>query len=103
MRRLGRPAGSFGEVGLALVRAAEHGPGTARQLAERVCVGYTAARYTASRLVSAGVLARTDERPARLGLPGALPLLAQPKDAGTVGVLPRSFWDLSDLVDCDSA
>lgn len=70
MRRLGRPAGSLGEVGQALVRAAEHGPGTARQLAERVCVGYDAARYTASRLVSAGVLARVSgQRPAVLALP----------------------------------
>ena len=91
MRRLGRPAGSFGEVGQALVKAATHGPGTARELAERVCVGYTAARYTASRLVSAGVLARTDERPARLGLPGTLQA-AVPQLASSP-VLPRSFWD----------
>jgi hypothetical protein len=95
MRRLGRPQGSFGEVGQALVKAAAHGPGTARQLAERVCVGYDAARYTASRLVSAGVLARTDERPARLGLPGTLPPLCQPEDAGVAGVIPQfNFVDI---------
>lgn len=69
MRRLGRPAGSFGEIGHALLKAAAHGPGTARQLAERVCVGTAAARYTASRLVGAGVLTRlNDQRPALLGL-----------------------------------
>lgn len=70
MRGLGRPVGSLGEVAQALVRAAEHGPGTARQLAERACVGYDAARYTASRLVSAGVLSRVSaRRPAVLSLP----------------------------------
>lgn len=92
MRRMGRPAGSLGEVGQALVQAAARGPGTARELAERVCVGYTAARYTASRLVSAGVLDRTDERPARLGLPGTLPTAA-PQQAAAAPLLPRSFWE----------
>jgi hypothetical protein len=93
MRRLGRPQGSFGEVGQALVKAAMHGPGTARELAERVCVGYSAARYTASRLVSAGVLERDAERPARLGLPGTLHA-DSPRSTSHAGVLlPRSFWE----------
>jgi hypothetical protein len=86
MSRIGRPSGSFGEVGQALLKAASHGPGTARELAERVCVGYSAARYTASRLVSAGVLERTAERPARLALPGTLAAEARP---------PCSAWDMA--------
>lgn len=50
----GRPAG---EVSQALVSAAaQAGPGTVRELAERACVGYAAARYTSSRLVSRGEL-----------------------------------------------
>lgn len=70
MRRLGRPPGCYGEIGKALVSAADHGPGTVRQLAERMCVGYDAARYTASRLVSAGALVRVSaQRPALLALP----------------------------------
>ena len=71
MSSRGRP---FGEVSLALLGAARVGPGTVVQLAERACVGYATARYTASRLVSTGVLARAaDQRPAVLCVPHAAP------------------------------
>lgn len=88
LRRRGRP---MGEVGVALLQAAKGGPGTVVQLAERACVGYGAARYTASRLVSAGALVPlTAGRPAVLG---AVP--DQPADppAGGLRALPRSFWE----------
>ena len=92
MRRLGRPAGIYGEIGQALVKAAAQGPGTARQLAERSCVGYDAARYTASRLGSTGALARlSNERPALLGLPA--PACDDAAElADQADLLARCFW-----------
>ena len=81
----GRPAG---DVSRALVDAAAAGPATVRVLAEWACVGYGAARYTASRLVSRGefVLLST-ERPAVLGLETPAPVPAD------VPASPRSFWE----------
>lgn len=62
----------MGEVASAMVSAAAHGPGTVAELAARACVGYGAARYTASRLVSSGALvALSAGRPAVLGAPQA--------------------------------
>lgn len=86
-----RPRGSYGEVAQALLRAAECGPAAVRTLAERAQVGYGAARYTASRLVSVGelVVLDPDARPA---------LLVRPDEAaGAVDAaldeLERSFRD----------
>lgn len=88
-----RPRGTYGEVAQALLRAADHGPGDVRTLATRAQVGYGAARYTASRLVSVGELVVLDgrSRPA---------VLARADEAAATGVdealddLERSFWEV---------
>lgn len=91
-----RPRGSYGDVAQALLRAADAGPGAVRTLAERAQVGYDAARYTASRLVTVGelVVLEPEARPATLARP------TDPAAAGVcVGVdqalddLERSFWE----------
>ena len=51
-----RPRGSFGEVGLALLNAARERPGTLRDLAQRACVGYDAARDTVRNMARSKVL-----------------------------------------------
>lgn len=63
-----RPRGSYGAVAKALLGAAvAGGPAPVRVLAERACVGYRVARYTASRLVACGDLeVHADSRPAVL-------------------------------------
>jgi hypothetical protein len=81
-----RPRGSYGEVTMALVRAAaEHGPGTVRDLAARACVGFGSAERKASVLVQRGDLVVLDggQRPR---------MLAVPKAAAAV-----SFWNVSAL------
>jgi hypothetical protein len=84
-----RPRGSYGEVAEALRTAAAQAPGTVRDLAQRACVGYDVARYTASRLVDAGTLVvQVPQRPAVLaaapaGATGAEPLVT----------VMRSFWE----------
>lgn len=96
-RPRGRPEGSFGTVATALLSAAAREPGTVVQLAERACVGYGAARYTASRLVSAGALApRSAGRPVVLGAatvaaPGAG--ASAPAMHAALDTL-RSFWEI---------
>lgn len=86
-----RPRGSYGEVAQALLRAAGCGPAAVRTLAERAQVGYGAARYTASRLVSVGelVVLDPDARPAVLVLPDEA---AGAMDAA-LAELERRFWD----------
>ena len=65
----GRPQG---EVRQALLRAYEQGPTHVRDAAQRACVGLAVARYTASRMVSAGELVVLQAtRPAVLSLPGS--------------------------------
>lgn len=69
---MGRPRRTYGEVAQALRVAADQGPGTAKQLAERAQVGYAAGQYTASRLQAAGELVKLNQgRPAVLGRPTA--------------------------------
>jgi hypothetical protein len=70
----GRPAG---DVSQALLSAAAAAPATVRELAARACVGYGAARYTATRLVSRGALVPVAE-----GRPMVLAAAAA-----------RSFWE----------
>lgn len=78
-RAAGRPPG---DVSRALLSAAASTPGTVHELAERACVGYAAARYTSSRLVSRGELVPVREgRPRVLAVPVAL----------------RSFWEEVDV------
>lgn len=85
----------MGEVASAMVSAAAVGPGTVAELAARACVGYDAARYTASRLVSSGALvALSAGRPAVLGAPEAAQ--AQQWSPARLGVALeqlRSFWE----------
>lgn len=53
---MGRPRGTYGEISLAILAAADEGPGTVRALAERSLVGYGHARRTASKLLRLGEL-----------------------------------------------
>ncbi len=66
----GRPARSYGPVAEALVQAAGQGPGAVKDLAARAQVGFSVARYTASRLLAAGALVQVAPgRPRVLGVP----------------------------------
>lgn len=70
---MSRPRGSYGEVTLALLRAAEGGPCTVRELAARACVGFDAADRKASVLLQRGdLVALCDQRPRILGLPACV-------------------------------
>lgn len=70
--RAGRPRGTFGDLSLQLIRAAQQGPGTVRELAERAQVSADAARFRASRLVACGALVPVaDRRPRLLAVPEA--------------------------------
>lgn len=65
-----RPRGTYGDVALALLAAADGGPGGVRELAQRAQVGYSAAAWTCSRLVARGELvADRTARPAVLARP----------------------------------
>lgn len=89
----GRPRGSFGEIGRAMVNAAASGPASVRELAERAQVGYDAARYTASRLVRMGALEVAEEgRPVVLAIAGASQR-AEPEAIEQLEVAIRSFWE----------
>lgn len=87
---MSRPRGSYGEVAQVMLETATtHGPGTVRALAERAQVGYGAARYTASRLLSTGDLVVLEGgRPSVLAVPPGGDELADKLDE-----LHRSFWE----------
>lgn len=87
---MSRPRGSYGALAQVLLKAAnDQGPGTVRVLAERGQVGYAAARYTASRLVSSGdLVVQTTGRPSVLAVPPVGETLADKLDE-----LHRTFWD----------
>lgn len=88
----GRPRGSYGEIGRAMVNAAASGPASVRELAARAQVGYDAARYTASRLVRLGALEVAEEgRPAVLSVPAAPRQEHEPLEE--LGAAIRSFWE----------
>jgi hypothetical protein len=100
-----RPHGTYGDVALALRSAALAGPGTVRDLAQRAQVGYSAARYTASRLCSRGELVVLDggSRPALLVAPELLETRDaraghgadaedQPGVHDALAMLSHSFW-----------
>lgn len=75
-----------GELAEALSAAAAHGPGPVAALAARAQVGYSVARYTASRMVARGELVKvSDDRPALLALP-------TPEDDSPPGQ-SLSFWE----------
>jgi hypothetical protein len=90
-----RPPRSFGEVAQALRDAASQ-PRTVRDLAAASCVGLHAARYTASRLVSAGELVRVREaRPALLvRVDAAAAVVTPPAPHAALEGAVRSFFDL---------
>jgi hypothetical protein len=83
----------FGDISQALLRAArDAGRGTVRDLARRAQVGMPSARYTASRLVSAGALVVVQEgRPAVLAPRECAPDLGMRLDV--VETALRGFWD----------
>lgn len=73
--------GQPGEVSQALLAAAVQAPATVRELAARACVGYAAARYTATRMVSRGVLVPvTEGRPMVLAAAPACSFWEQAED-----------------------
>lgn len=88
-----RPRGLFGEISQAVLHAAQLGPGTVRELACRAQVGTTAARYTASRLLAAGMLeVEVEGRPAVLRAGAG----DGGRDQGGIEVVEaavRSFWE----------
>ncbi len=96
-RNMGRPAGTYGDVARALCHAASQGPATVRALAERAQVGYSTARYTASRLCDRGELVVLDGgcRPAVLATPSIAPMAPTGDSLGNaLAALHRSFWDM---------
>lgn len=64
MPDVARLRGQYGPVAQALLQAVEQQPGTVRELAQRANVGYAVAKYSVSRLVSAGVCVLDGGRPA---------------------------------------
>lgn len=71
-------------------------PGTVRQVCERAQVGYSVGAYTASRLLSAGLLAAdADAAPApRAGRgrpPRVVKAVAEPDDDSVLHLLQRAF------------
>jgi hypothetical protein len=90
-----RPHGTYGGIAVAMRSAAQQGPGTVRELAERAQVGYTAARYTASRLCNAGELVVLDGlgRPAVLAAASAVPVTPAGDGLGdALDALHACFW-----------
>lgn len=92
-----------GELSQALVKAATQGPGAVRTLAARAQVGYSAARYTASRMVDRGELVVLEAgRPALLGVPTAVPQAPVGEAMGDhLEALHRAFFVFVDLSDLD--
>lgn len=87
-----RPRGSYGPVAQAMLAAARSGPAPVAVLAQRAQVGFAAAAYTASRLVSAGQLQRVN-----VGRPALLRVAETRADAvrrlhQQLGELYRCFW-----------
>jgi hypothetical protein len=72
-----------GEIALALLAAARIRPGTVLELAQRAQVGAAYARYTCSRLQSAGRLVPiTKGRPAVFGVPAEAQAGGRQESAG---------------------
>ena len=90
-----------GDIRQALYRAAAEAPGSVRELAERAQVGYSAARYTASRMLERDeLLVVKDGRPAVLAAPTcpAIPPGGETL-AAALQRLHRSFWNRPELAD----
>ncbi len=81
-----------GDLAEAISAAASQGPAEVRELAARAQVGYSAARYTASRMLARGELCQVmTGRPAVLALP-------EPNEPPLQAGL--SFWDRSAITAC---
>jgi len=89
----GRPSGSYGDVRAALADAWRQGPAPVAVAAERACVAWSVARYTASRMAADGQLAvHTPGRPAVLMLAEA----PQQAAADPFDELLRSIRNMTD-------
>jgi len=85
----------LGDIARALLQHAGT-PGTVRQVCERAQVGYGVGAYTASRLLSAGLLVADAEAPppqrAGRGRPPMVVKVApEPDDDGVMQMLQRAF------------
>lgn len=87
----------LGDIARALLHHAST-PGTVREVCQRAQVGYSVGAYTASRLLSAGLLAPAADAPApaRQGR-GRPPMVvqaapAEPDDESALATLQRAFW-----------
>lgn len=85
----------LGEIARAMLDHAST-PGTVRQVCERAQVGYSVGAYTASRLLSAGLLAPATDAPAppRQGRgrpPRVVQAVAEPDDDSVLQLLQRAF------------
>jgi hypothetical protein len=94
-----RPYSSYGGVRQALTQAATEAPGSVRQLAERAQVGYSVAKYTASRMLDRDELVViVPGRPAVLAAPTCP---AIPPGGETLGDalqrLRQCFWNSTEL------
>lgn len=90
-----------GEINQAMASAWQQGPATVTEAAHRACVGLSAARYTASRMVCRGQLVVVHEgRPAVLGVPAHLaegppPCSSTSNYFAALSLLHKSFWENS--------
>ena len=85
----------LGEVSAALLVAAAQAPGTVQQLAARARIGRHVARYTASRLLSAGRLVEVDRIPLQSGPGRPSSVLGLPQAAATcspIALLAGVAW-----------
>ena len=85
----------LGEVSAALLVAAAQAPGTVQQLAARARIGRHVARYTASRLLSAGRLVEVDRIPLQSGPGRPSSVLAVPQataDCSPIALLAGVAW-----------
>lgn len=86
----------LGDIARALLQHAST-PGTVREVCQRAQVGYQVGAYTASRLLSAGLLAPAPDAPAPVrqgrGRPPMVVQAAQPEDDDSaLATLQRAFW-----------
>lgn len=85
----------LGEVSEALLAAAAVSPGTVQQLAARARIGRHVARYTCSRLLSAGRLVEVDRIPLDCGPGRPSSVLAVPEPTtvtSAVALLAGVSW-----------
>lgn len=85
----------LGDIARALLQHAGQ-PGTVRQVCERAQVGYQVGAYTASRLLSAGLMVADDDAPppprAGRGRPPMVVKAApEPDDESVMQMLQRAF------------